>query len=261
MKVSAIQPELIFNEPEQNEQMIERLTDQAIQTEQPDTIVLPEMWNVSFFPEDLSKHADKDGQRSKVFLSRLSKKHKVNIVGGTVATVFNGSYYNTGYQYDRKGQLIGTYHKVHLFSPSGEHEQFTPGQELGIFEIDGVKAGIATCYDLRFTEWIRMLALKEIEILFVPAAWPHPRVFHWETLLKARAIENQVFVAGVNGAGKTDKLAFCGHSLLLDPLGNTLANAEEKEQILTAEFDLPLRNQVKSQINVFQDRRPDLYQL
>lgn len=261
MKISAIQMDLAFNDPVKNEEKIEQLVEDIIQKESPDTIVLPEMWNLSFYPKDVKANADKEGIRSKALLSRLSKTHQVNIVGGTVATISNGQLFNSSYQYDRMGQLIHTYHKVHLFSPSEEDKVFTPGQELGVFELDGIKVGIATCYDLRFVEWIRLLALEEIEILFVPAAWPHPRVSHWQTLLKARAIENQVFVVGVNSIGQANELKFCGHSVILDSLGEALAESAEEETILTAELDLSHRKEIKTQINVFKDRRSELYQI
>lgn len=259
MKVSAIQLDLVLDDPDKNERKVAQRIKEAVETFSPDTIVLSEMWNVSFFPEDLGKNADQEGKRTIALLSQLSRKYHVNIVGGTVATVYEGKYYNSSYQFDREGKLVHTYHKVHLFSPSKEDEKFTPGDTLGIFELDGVKVGIATCYDLRFGEWIRLLALADIEILFIPAAWPNPRVYHWETLLKARAIENQLFVVGVNSVGTTDKLNFCGHSIILDPLGETLSAAQDVETILNASLDLPKRKIVKEQINVFQDRRPDLY--
>lgn len=261
MKISAIQMDLAFNDPDKNEEKIERLVEDVIQKESPDTIVLPEMWNLSFYPKDVKENADKEGIRSKALLSRLSKTYQVNIVGGTVATISNGQLFNSSYQYDRMGQLIHTYHKVHLFSPSKEDKVFTPGHEIGLFELDGVKVGIATCYDLRFVEWIRILALEGIEILFVPAAWPHPRVSHWQTLLKARAIENQFFVVGANSVGKANELTFCGHSVILDPLGEALAESAEEATVLTAELDLSHRKEIKTQINVFKDRRPELYQI
>lgn len=259
MKVSAIQLNLAFDNPDQNENKIEKKIKKTMETFQPDTIVLPEMWNVSFFPDDIQKNADQEGKRSKAFLSRLSKMYQVNIVGGTVATVYDDQYYNSSYQFDREGKLVHTYHKVHLFSPSKEQNKFTSGHQLGIFELDGVKVGIATCYDLRFVEWIRLLALADIEILFIPAAWPNPRASHWEILLQARAIENQLFVVGVNSVGTTDKLTFCGHSLIVDPFGEKLATSKNEEVILNATLDLKKRKVTKEQINVFQDRRPDLY--
>lgn len=259
MKVSALQVDLAYKNAKANMKKIETLIEEIVDREKPDVIVLPEMWNVSFFPDDIENHADKDGRQTKAFLSSLAKTHHVNIVGGSVATSSNGNYYNTSYTYNREGERVHTYNKVHLFSPSNEHQSFTAGDEPGIFEIDGVKVGVATCYDLRFVEWIRLMALEDIKILFVPAAWPHPRVKPWETLLRARAIENQFFVVGVNSVGKTDKLHFCGHSYILNALGETLAQAKEEERVLNAELDLGSIENIRRDIAVYTDRRPELY--
>lgn len=259
MKVSAIQLAIQFNDPEKNYTLVERKVIETIINDNPDVILLPEMWNVSFYPDNLEETADVEGKHTKEFLGRLAQTYGVNIVGGSVATKVAGIFYNTSYCFNREGKLIHTYHKVHLFSPSKEHETFEAGNELGVFELDGVKVGVATCYDLRFVEWIRMMALEGIEVLFVPAAWPHPRAFPWQTLQRARAIENQIFVVGLNSVGNTDSLSFCGHSLILNPLGETLAEAKEEETVLSAELDLDSRKQIQEAINVFNDRRPDLY--
>lgn len=259
MKISALQMDLVFKEPDKNEEQVTQKVEEIVKKEQPDVVVLPEMWNVSFFPKNTQEVADEEGKRTKALLSALAEQYKINIVGGSVATKKEEKLFNTSYIFDRKGQLVHEYNKVHLFSPSGEHEKFTPGNQLGIFELDGVKAGVATCYDLRFVEWIRKMALEDIAILFVPAAWPHPRVFPWQTLLRARAIENQLFVVGVNSVGETDDLSFCGHSMILNPLGETLVEAEEEVTSLTTELDLGSRKEIKESINVFRDRRADLY--
>lgn len=102
------------------------------------------------------------------------------------------------------------------------------------------------------------IRVADIDILFVLAAWPHPRVFHWQTLLRARANGNQLYVVGVNSTGETDKLFFCGHSMILNSLGETLAEAGN-EKIVAADLDLQSRIEIKKSINVFQDRRPELY--
>ncbi|MCC5896132.1 MAG: carbon-nitrogen family hydrolase [Alkalibacterium sp.] len=261
MKVSAIQLAIQFNDPEKNYTLIENKVIETINNEKPDVVLLPEMWNVSFFPDNLNETADVEGKHTKDLLSRLARSYGVNIVGGSVATKIADNFYNTSYSFNREGELVHTYHKVHLFSPAMEHETFTAGNTLGVFELDGVKVGVATCYDLRFVEWIRMMALEGIEILFVPAAWPHPRVFPWQTLQRARAIENQVFVVGLNSVGVTDTLSFCGHSMILSPLGETLSEAFEEETVLTADLDLDSRKEIREQINVFNDRRPELYEM
>lgn len=259
MKVSGIQMDVVYKQPKKNFAKVHSTVDQLMLTEKPDVILLPEMWNVSFFPEELEGIADYEGTETRSLLSSLAKEHQVNIIGGSVATEYNGEYFNTCYVYNREGLLVHTYHKVHLFSPTNEHEKFKRGDHLGIFELDGVKVGVATCYDLRFVEWIRLMALKGIEVLFVPAAWPHPRLHVWQTLLKARAIENQIYVVGVNGCGTTEDLQFCGHSAVISPLGKIMTELDEREENVTENLDLSKLKGIRRDISVYKDRRPDLY--
>jgi omega-amidase len=118
----------------------------------------------------------------------------------------------------RRGRIIHRYDKIHLFRPTGDHRTFTPGTRIGCFRLRtegrSVRAGVVLCYDLRFPELTRMMARQGMQILFVPARWPAARDDAWRTLLKARAIENQVFVAGCNATGKEG-----GYSYVFDPLG------------------------------------------
>ncbi len=260
-KISLIQMNIAFGKPETNFKRVEELIEKSME-DNPDIICLSETWNTGFFPkENLKELADVNGEETKKLLSSLSKQYNVNIVGGSVANKRGEYVYNTAYVFNRQGNLITEYDKIHGFSPSGEHEYFKGGKNLCIFDIDGVKAGLIICYDLRFLELIRSLALKEIEILFVPAQWPHPRLNHWKTLLTARAIENQMFVASINGVGKSGEATMCGNSMLINPWGEVLANAEEEEKIITADADFSITKDIRSRINVFRDRKPNLYEL
>jgi len=220
----------------------------------PDVIVLPEMWNTSFFPENVKELADKNSENSKKLLSKLSKELNVNIVGGSVSNIRDEKLYNTAYIYDRNGKEIASYDKVHLFSPSGEGEVFEKGDKLVTFELDGIKCGIIICYDVRFLEWVRKYALEDIQVLFNPAAWPAKRATHWDTLNRARAIENQMFVVCVNSIGD-----FGGHSAIIDPWGEYLVEPFEEDEIKSAELDFSVIKDIRESINVFRDRRPELY--
>jgi len=115
------------------------------------------------------------------------------------------------------------------------------------------------CYDIRFPELARKLALSGAKILFVPAEWPHPRLHHWRSLLIARAIENQMYVCGINRVGRDAANVFCGHSMIVDPWGEVIAEADETETIISAAVDLARPDEVRSRIPVFRDRRPELY--
>jgi len=260
MKISIIQCNLVFGDVEKNFALIEKKVVEAA-GETPDVIVLPEMWNTSFFPNNVKEIADVEGKRSKDLLSNLSKQFNVNIIGGSVANTIDGELYNTSYVYDREGKEIASYNKVHLFSPSGENEYFKSGSEICIFKIDDIKCGLSICYDVRFPEWIRKSALEDIEILFLPAAWPEVRNMHWDTLNRARAIENQMFVVCVNSLGMAENSKFGGHSAIIDPWGEYILYPDDVEEVKTVAINLKVIENIRSSINVFRDRRKDLYTL
>jgi predicted amidohydrolase len=260
MKISLLQMDVILGHPSENRQKVEKMFRQTIEDD-PDVIVLPETWNTGFFPENVKELADLQGEPSCSLLSELAGEYKVNIIGGSIADNEKGKVYNTNYVFDRNGRMISKYRKIHLFSPSGEHNFFEHGDEISVYEIDGVKAATIICYDLRFVELVRTLALEGIQILFVPAEWPHPRLEHWKTLLKARAVENQMFVVAVNGVGKAKELKFCGNSMIIDPWGEVVACAGEEEGVITGEIDLSIIHDIRERINVFRDRRPGIYKI
>ena len=253
MKVSLIQCELKMGDVKKNFEIIEEKIRNAM-LDNPDVIVLPEMWNTSFFPSNVKDICDKDGEKSRKLLSKLAEELNVNIIGGSVSNLLNGELYNTAYVYNRDGKEIANYNKTHLFSPSGEDNIFQKGDELVTFEIDGIKCGIVICYDIRFLEWIRKYALEDIKILFNSAAWPAKRSVHWDVLNRARAIENQMFVVCVNSVGD-----FGGHSAIIDPWGEYIIEPYESNETKTGELDLTIINDIRDSINVFRDRRPELY--
>lgn len=255
MKIACIQMDVRFCQPEENFRQGKELIREAIK-DTPDVVVLPEMWNTGFFPGEVTQPW---GERVVSEIGALAKEYAVNIVAGSVAEKRNGKVYNTAYVFDRSGKCIATYDKTHLFSPMGEDRVFTPGNRLCRFHLDGIPCGLLICYDLRFPELSRALALEGINALFVVSQWPQERIFHLQTLCKARAIENQVFLACCNGCGSAGDTKFGGGSMILDPLGNTLAQAGENESIFAADWDLSQLKNLRNSFNVFADRRPDLY--
>lgn len=253
MKVSLVQCELKMGDVKTNFKNIEKKIRKSM-TYSPDVIVLPEMWNTSFIPSNVNEICDKEGVESKELLSKLSKELNVNIVGGSVSNNLNGKLYNTSYIFDRNGNEIAKYDKVHLFSPSGEDKVFERGNKLVTFELDGIKCGMVICYDIRFLEWIRKYALENIQVLFNSAAWPAKRVLHWDVLNRARAIENQMFVVCVNSVGD-----FGGHSAIIDPWGEYVIEPFESDQIKTGALDFSEIKEIRESINVFRDRCSELY--
>lgn len=260
MKVSLLQMHIALGDVEKNKARLKALVDAAMQN-RPDVLALPEMWSTGFYPKPLDDFADEEGRQTQAYLSALARQYAVNIVGGSVATRTAEGFCNTCYVFDRTGKLVSHYDKMHLFSPAREEQVFLSGTQLATFSLDDVKCGVVICYDLRFCELIRMLALEKIDLLFVPAAWPVERCMHWRVLTQARAIENQFFVAAINGAGAFNSFRLAGHSALYDPWGTALAEASDAEEILTATLDFSVLEDIRSHINVFNDRKPKYYRL
>ena len=259
MRVSALQLPIVIGDRDKNRETLRRMTAQAMEAG-PDVLVLPELWDIGFFPRPLADFTDAEGAAARELLSELAKEHGVNIVGGSVAAASEGAVHNRCFVFDRAGALVASYDKTHLFSPAKEDHHFAKGEALASFALDGVPCAVIICYDLRFPELARRLALGGAAVLFIPSAWPTARLAHWRVLTEARAVENQMFVAAVNGSGAfANGMPLAGHSALIDPWGERLAEADEGEAILTADFDLAVREKIKNTIDVFHDRREDLY--
>ncbi len=261
MKVSVIQMDVKFNDSSYNYLKAEELI-RKTSLEKPDVICLPETWNLGFFPkENLSEICDKNGEKTKNFIGNLAKELSVNIVAGSVINLKDNKIYNTSLIFNKEGECVAEYDKIHLFSPMDEHHYFESGKNLVTFELNGIKCGIIICYDLRFLELIRSLALKGISVLFVVAQWPLVRKEHWEILNKARAIENQIYVVSTNACGLVGETKFGGHSLIVNPSGKVLISASENETIMTANLDFEFLKQMRATINVYNDRKKELYQI
>jgi len=226
----------------------------------PDLLMLPEMWNSGYALEQIDRLADPAGERTRKFFTAFCREHRVNVLAGSVAVKRpDGGVTNTLHFFDRQGQVSAEYSKIHLFQLMNEHLHLQAGDSVCRFNLEGVAAGAMICYDIRFPELARKLALSGSRVLFVPAEWPHPRLHHWRTLLQARAIENQMYVVACNTVGESGGSSFFGHSMVIDPWGEVLAEAGEVETILEAEIDLSFVEDVRGRIPVFADRRPALY--
>lgn len=261
MKIACIQMDVRLGRPEENFSRAAALIEEAM-TQKPDVLVLPETWNTGFFPkEGLQDLCDKDGSRTRAVIGTLAAKYGVNIVAGSISNLRGGKVYNTALIFDRSGSCIASYDKTHLFTAMGEDRDYTPGEHLCRFDLDGVSCGLIICYDIRFPELTRSLAVQGLDVLFVVAQWPAVRISHLDTLTKARAIENQMFLVCCNGCGTAGRTVYGGNSAVIDPWGADLSKAGETEQILFADADLSSLQSIRQSIHVFRDRRPELYRL
>lgn len=218
--------------------------------------VLPEMWSSGFDYRNLNELALRtEGIVDE--LLELSGKLKLVIVGSMPEP--NGDkVFNTIYLVDN-GNLAGVYRKIHLFSLLGEDKAFSGGDRWLLAETSIGKIGVIICYDLRFPELSRRLALEGAQVICVPAQWPKPRQDHWRTLLRARAMENQLFVVSCNACGQIGKLDFFGTSMIINSKGDVLAEAGEEQCEISARLDMQEMADWRAQIPCFNDRKPEYY--
>ena len=152
MKISCLQMDMRLGDEAYNYAHAVELVREAVRRDGADTVVLPETWNTGYFPEDLSAHADRNGERTKAVFSPLAKELNIHIVCGSVANRREDGFYNTAYVFDRTGSCIAEYDKTHLFTYAKEHRHFHPGGHACRFQLDGVDCGLVICYDLRFPD-------------------------------------------------------------------------------------------------------------
>ena len=242
MKISIAQFKSKLGAADENFSTAERLIS-AVKNS--DVILLPELWSTGYYPTPVENFADVDGCRTKKFLRELAEKFSVNIIGGSVIVDDGGKIFNRCYVADRCGEIVAAYDKTHLFSFAGEEKVFSAGDKISVVELDGVTCGLAICYDLRFPEFFRKLALAGAEIIFIPAAWSLKRLTPRQILTKARAIENQVFVVFANSSGVSE---------IINPRGEVISEIDSGEKILSAEINLSERAEIISTMNLLADR-------
>lgn len=218
--------------------------------------VLPEMWSCGYDYRNLAELAK---ETPRVLQELQNECRKLNLVTvGSLPELVDGTIYNTAYVIDR-GEIVGSYRKLHLFSTMHEDRYLGAGNHSLVVDTSVGRLGVAICYDLRFPELFRKLALEGVEIICIPAEWPKPRQEHWKTLLRARAIENQLFVIAANCCGVQGKLDFVGLSQLISPLGKVLQIAAEDDIELVATLDFAEMEKYRKKIDILHDRRADVY--
>lgn len=257
-KIACLQMDIAFGNAAKNYEIASSLIEKA-SSEKPDIIVLPELWTTGYDLVNLKDKADEDAKEATLYLKEAAKKHNVHIVGGSVANKTDAGIENTMLVLNKNGELTGKYSKLHLFQLMDEHLYLAPGRDKGLFSLDSRKFAGLICYDIRFPEWVRAHALEEVEAMFVVAEWPIQRLEHWRALLIARAIENQSYIIACNRSGTDPNNKFAGHSMIIGPWGDVIAEAGEDQEILLAEIDLDSVREARSRIPIFADRRPELY--
>lgn len=226
-----------------------------------DIIVLPEVFSTGFCYEGISDVAEEAPYTTISELIKLSKRNECAVIGSVIEAQLQAdvpTYYNLGFCLEH-GKLAGVYRKSHPFKK--ERNYFTAGNSIHpiVLEKYGITIGLEICYELRFPEVARKLTLSGADLLVTVAQFPNPRRYVWRTLALARAIENQIPHVACNLVGSSPTSSFFGGSIIIDAAGNVLAEADDKECIIMTAIDTENSVKVRSEIQVFSDRRPDLY--
>ena len=218
--------------------------------------VLPEMWSSGFDYRNLAALA-LHTPRVLQALAEFSAARGMVVVG-SMPELDGDDLFNTSYLMDC-GVIKGSYRKLHLFSPMREDRYMRAGDATLVVDTSVGRIGVAICYDLRFPELFRRLSLDGADVICLSAQWPKPRQDHWCTLMKARAIENQIFMVAANCCGVQGKLDFFGMSLIVSPRGEVLAEAGDQPCEVLAVLDREDQRVYREAVPAWHDRRPDVY--
>jgi predicted amidohydrolase len=252
-----------------NLEKAERLVARAASTGA-DVVVLPEKWNAIGEAEALHAAAEPlEGGETVEAMADWARRHGITLVGGSIAEQREGreKLSNTSIAFSPDGEVLGVYRKIHLFDVEvegnvyRESEAEEPGEEPVVVQSEDWPIGLSVCYDIRFPELYRILALEGAELVTVPAAFTVPTGRdHWHVLLRARAIENQYYVAAPGQIGETRPgRPSYGRSLIIDPWGIVLAQAADEETVISAELDRPRLLDIREKLPSLRNRQADAY--
>lgn len=216
-------------------------------------LLFPEM-TLTGFSMNTSSLAEKMCDSTIAFCSAIARKYQTNVFAGMIEK-FDDNYYNTLIHITPQGNLKNKYRKIHPFSYSSENKYFKAGSNLVVSKVHNWKIGLSICYDLRFPELYRFYAKMGVDLIIDIANWPDARIEHWSSLLKARAIENQCYIAGVNRVGRDLKLNYNGFSAVFDPMGKEIGTAKSKETILTVKLDKNYVKEVRKKLPFLNDMK------
>ena len=257
LKLSLAQMDVKLGDPQANFARVREWAAEAAQHGS-EVIVFPELWSSGYDLENWKKYASELGRGMFASLSDLAAEFKIGIAG-SILEARNGKAYNTLTLFDSQGEQQAVYRKVHLFRLMEEEKWLAPGEESVLAEANWGKTGLAICYDLRFVELFRKYALAGAKAIIIPAEWPSRRTVHWQTLLRARAIENQMYIIAVNRVGESKGEVFGGRSAVIDPWGEAIVEGGGDPALLHAEIEMALVDEVRKRIPIFEDRREDVY--
>ena len=269
IKIAAIQMSTVADKME-NVRTVKAYLEK-IKDENPDFVILPEMFCCPYQTENFPIYAEKEGGPVWQQLSGYAKQYGIYLIGGSMPEKdAEGNVYNTSYIFDREGRQIGKHRKVHLFDIDvkggqtfKESDTLTAGDSDTVFDTEFGKIGVMLCFDIRFPELSRMMVNDGAKVIFVPAAFNMTTgPAHWELSFRTRALDNQIYMVGCAPARDVSAgYISWGHSIVTDPWGRVTGMLDENEGILLAELDMDYEEQVREELPLLKSRRKDIYQL
>lgn len=257
--LALVQTDVVFGDPQANlaeaEKWIARVAAQGAEM-----ALLPELWATGYALERAEQLADPLGEGGFAAMARWADKYGVAVGGSHLEKTPEGVY-NTFALYGSDGSLWGAYRKIHLFGPMSERLFLLPGDYVEVVQLPWGAVGLAVCYDLRFPEIFRLQAVSGVRLFLVVAQWPRRRIDHWHMLLRARAVENQAFIAAVNRVGKDKRHLFGGESSVVGPDGKLLGRLGNRPDTLLLDINLSQANAVRQRFSPLRDCRPEAYRL
>ncbi len=266
MKLRLLQLKVTEDKPE-NLKKVENFCRKE-ETGEFDFLVLPEMFNCPYEEKRFEEFAEEIPGPTTELLSDIARDSETYIVGGSIPEKAEEGIYNTSVVIGPGGDIIGKHRKVHLFRVDypgkirfDEAKYLKAGDERTVVETDFGKVGVAICYDLRFPELLRSMTQAGSKIIFIPAAFNTTTgPAHWKPVLRTRAIDNQVFVVAASPARNRDSsYRAYGHSLIVDPWGEVLAEAGEAEATLDIEIDPGKVEEIRKRLPLLESLRPEIY--
>ena len=256
--IALAQMAIALGRPQENRQMAQDLATQAA-ARGADLLLLPELWATGYDLARASEYATTLDSGHFSLMTGLAQAHGLYVAGTALEANPGGKPFNTAVLFAPDGTRVGAYRKVHLWAPLGEVEHLTPGDVMPAFDLPWGRVAMAICYDLRFPELWRRLADAGAQLVLIPAEWPVRRVEHWRLLLRARAVENQLFVAGCNRAGADADGEFGGHSAVADPWARVLTEAGSESGLFVTTIETDEVARARRLFPFLADRRPEVY--
>ena len=250
MKIAWLQYDIVWQNPEKNMKILEEMLESS--SESWDLLILPEMFDTGFCmnPDEME---GREVEKTIGWMERVARSYKCAVGGSTSVRLDKGTFVNR-FVYVDSNQLE-TYDKIHLFSLSGEHEAYNAGNRIrSIKHSSGLVLRPLICYDLRFPSI--SLHRGELDLIIYVANWPESRIDHWDSLLKARAIENQCFVLGVNRVGRDGNgLSYNGSSAIYSYDGKTLLGSQNQSGVFVQKIDISGMKEYRKKLPFLIDRR------